>query len=711
MKEHRMYRARSVPGESPWSYYWRQIVFYPTSYADFNAAIADIANLEIVLFLHGAGEQNWPEDYKPYDDQTQEDLALDILYTTDLPKNLKYTGTNKNEEGYIVICPQLDGQYTQWDGNAMLQTQDMIEREFAGAKAYHVTGLSRGGQGTYNFIANDPYFYRTAGCLAGNSFQADPSAWPIPNDSITDIRHWHGENDTATPNHYNSGVNTRNLALAAGYTNEFTFVTLDSTNSPTYNAHNIWPEVYYNTDAYFDWIKTKNERDGFTFKYDEKITWRDRATNGPWKTEGDVFSYSPGAWDKIPTIAAKLMNDEVDEYWDGDFLTGNPPAYQYGYYLLACAFYYLIKGDATYGRKAKDAILAQIRNSNPVFEDYMSAETFGDSFHFTSFTCRMFVAFDYTYDMWSTYEIEELETYYDRATDFYQYALEYPLYKQFPNRDAGDYDTRAWWAATGAELDPAWPEFSNYTHYTAGGTPTNQIYKAHAYGYGNGESIRAMGCTLWGLYKNDSSLITAVKKWVKECLMFGTWGDGMYVECIRNGSDIFGETAYGYGTMAYGIIVYEVLFLTAELFRKNLDDTELYEYSTSYGMWGTEGTIKSLKLLLDTLEENCRSTVLRYYGTPAGTDNLLDTYDPDVYRYTPEMTFGIANQYYGDKAYENIYLQNASGIRPYSASDTYFDWVGGDLSQWMGMSHIFPALPLMYYAGQGNQQGSKSLLI
>ena len=450
-------------------------------------------------------------------------------------------------------------------------------------------------------------------------------------------------------------------------------------------------------------ISVAKERDnGITFTNEELRIWRDRAINGPYKTTGDRFARSPGSWDDVVIRANRFMDDKVSEYWDGDFISSDPKAYNYGHYILGCAFYYLIKEDITYGLKAKNAILSQISNPNPVWEDYLDLDgetAWGDSFHFAAFTNRMFMAFDYTYSLWTESEKEAYSAWMDRAIVYYWDASSHYPYLNFPNRDIGDYDTRSYWAAAGTDVWNTFPEYNRYTHFDKSGNPRNFMKRVNGgtAGYGNGQANFMLGYLLWGIYKNDTKIIRNAKGWVKECLMMSVFPDGMHSEALRNNElDGAGKETPAKGTMSYSIIVYETFFIMADALKRNYNDTELYDYATSNGYWGSKGGNKSLKLLLDTLEENCRGTVLRYYGPGQKYDKLLKSRSPNGWRHTPEMVFGIANRHYKSDKYKAIYLNEASGIIPYAPNDNYFDWVQ-DLSAWTGMSSTLPAIPLMYY--------------
>ena len=418
-------------------------------------------------------------------------------------------------------------------------------------------------------------------------------------------------------------------------------------------------------------LKLTIERDaGITFTNEELTIWRDRALNGPYKTKGDRFTESPGSWDAVVVRAEKFMNDEVDEFWNGVLVSTDQVwasyTYNRGHYLLAAAFYGLVKENNKYRQKAKEAILAQIANKNPIFEDYLGITSgWPNAFHFANFTTRLFHAFDYTYDLWTPQEIADYEAWMERALVLYRKIwLDIPA-KNFPNRNNDDYSSRSSWALTGEELSHPYYDDKKWTYTDASGARHNYLRLATGRGgYGNGEFNFAGAELTWAIYKNETDRIDDIKRWFREWLMFAVWPDGTTSENVRNGD--YGRPSTG--TMHYGAISLEIMAYIAELSRRR-GDNYFYEYSTSDGYWGTEGGNKNLRLVINTLIDCMRSTVDRFWWLPQ-EENRLSTLN-GTFRYRPEMAIAISNIYYNDDLMGQTYKNQASGCI------TYFSGMGG----------------------------------
>ncbi|MCK5615401.1 hypothetical protein KAR91_76765 [Candidatus Pacearchaeota archaeon] len=462
---------------------------------------------------------------------------------------------------------------------------------------------------------------------------------------------------------------------------------------------------------------------GITFKYIELVVWRDRAINGPYKTTGDRFAFSPGSWDDLVIRSERFMSDPSAEYWDyvdaefiGDY-PGDVYTYSRGHGIVAAAFYGLIKEDNTYREAAKTAVLAQIANSNPVFEDHIADVDYPNGMHFAAFTSRLFYAFDYTYDLWSASEITAFETWMERAMILYRHIWSDYCYRCWPNRDDDDYSVVSWWALTGQETT-AQPQ--PYTHSDLGGTDHNFTAKyANWFQYQNRSMWYVQAEFLWGLYKNDDERIGQVKRYIREMLMFAVWPDGMIAESYANGK--YGRV----GTGAHWYVTLQIsgALMIAEHLRRR-GDNSLYEFSTSEGIFGSEGGTKNLRLLVDTHVENLRGEAVhgRYFKDVDGdfgpVNDLypLDPREPggSTFRHKSEMCISYANAYWQDNTIKDTYMTLASGC------DSYFAGMGGPAyvvdAEWVDLSGGIPAAPMMTYEMEGvnilgNAQGAKSLLI
>ena len=432
---------------------------------------------------------------------------------------------------------------------------------------------------------------------------------------------------------------------------------------------------------------------------------QDRAINGPYKTTGDKFAYSPGAWDASKVLADAMYNNTMlwADLWDCPNVTlgsarpdGNanlqPYTNQIGHYTLNAAFYYLIKGITGYGSVAKAAILAQVRNYNPHFEDYytLSASSALNMFHFAGVATRFLIAFEYVKDLFNSSEIAEVEAWMERCHTMLRYNAEFYPKTNFPNRLSRDYSVLGNYAASGQ----LWPTGDRWAYKDAVGTRHNQLYRIHT-DYNNQWGLDMLFCGLWAIYKNDATRIDRAKIWFEEYMKYGVFPDGTLGEYVRNNQAVTNNIQLG--TMWYSVIALECYIYFAEALRR-IGDNSMYAYSTTSGLWGSQGTAKNLALILDTLKSYIEGTTLRYNDEmTVSASSLLDVMGGTNWRYKPEIAFGVANLYFDAQKYKDVYLQD-------NATHDYISIYGPSYitgAQWQNNAGIMQAVPLTYWEMEG----------
>lgn len=443
----------------------------------------------------------------------------------------------------------------------------------------------------------------------------------------------------------------------------------------------------------------------------ERLIVAARLVNGPYKTEGTEFSYSPGAGDEIITKANALLNDTVDDFWDGDLDTPtglDSYTLRKGHYVLGCAYYYLLTGTATYGAKAKAAILAQVNSSNPDFSGYTTFPLGSNIFHFSAFSTRILVAYDYCKDLFSAAETTQVTDWFDAQYDMWKGDIEYYPKACFPNRDTRDYSVTDGYAATPTLYTHPTDAGRSWTYKDANGDYQNRIYHLHLQWY-NAMAYESVWMAHYGALKNDNSILDWTKIWFEEYLKYATFPDGSTGESNRNNSYDRPQT----GSMHYETIVLECAIIVADLLARR-GDFNLYNFATNDGLQGSEGGAKSIRNNIKHKIESCNGSVLRYYET-VDAANLLDTlHSPENYRYKPEPMMGLANLWYGDILLTYTYtLDNATNDYQYAkiGIPSVVD------SNWVGAVAARADIVLSTYEIDGSGiwdtvlQGSKSLLL
>lgn len=178
-------------------------------------------------------------------------------------------------------------------------------------------------------------------------------------------------------------------------------------------------------------------------------------------------------------------------------------------------------------------------------------------------------------------EDENIEQWLWDQADYMATMLDSQIGGVFPSRLTGDYSDRAGVASTGATI--------GYDLYQGGpDIPTITIY------YNNRRSSCAHFVGQAGIYLNDSNLLAAAKRYIKEWVMFGVWEDGIPSEWQRNEGSADPKQGLVYNTHNMACAL-EIAARTAEL-----GDRELADFSTTYGIWGTESTTpKTIYTALD----------------------------------------------------------------------------------------------------------------
>lgn len=443
---------------------------------------------------------------------------------------------------------------------------------------------------------------------------------------------------------------------------------------------------------------------GVTFSDTDVLIWQQRYNSG----------YTPGVTGLPDTYAASktraddFLNDIVTDYVTVDINVTDPKTSNNkgaGTYLMSCSLHYLITGTSTYGTKVHDNIVNQVQESivqfwNGTGWNWPYANGSNKISFNSTWVTRVFMAYDYTKDLYTSEEKTIIETWFGYAAEFYRYSIHNILQYRFPNRLSRDYSVLGADALTGASYSPP-----KYTHWDSNGDTVNEIRTVAGW-YKNSYAMQVAFFGLWGIYANDATLIDQAKIWCEEYLQFAVYPDGTTGEWQRNGNYLVqsGSGVYdtNQGAMLYGIIVLESVLLIADALSRT-GDNSLYTYSNSFGLYdSTDGsTEKNIRLVIDTLIEQCTAT----YGGATGqkfclvndpivsSATLIDTYDiigSNNYYKTPEIGFGIANRYYQSQEIEDIYLRNNANQKQWTGTNVYFP-VGEPGFSFMLANGILPA--------------------
>lgn len=697
----------------------RHITYYPSRYADLSEALADIANLDVVLFLHGGGE--WGS------------LASQItrIRTNDLPKSLYDNSINETThpilDRLIIYCPQLLSDTAQFNDTVSLKNRTRIKNAldtvFAGAPRYHVTGLSRGGQGGYNFVACYPTFFTTWGCLAGNDWQADddlrlnfghptgyqPSS-PIPNTAITAIRHWHGTTDGSS-NTYLGAQQTIDRLIAQNYPNERTLVSL-----PGVVHASTWPIVYKTSDLYLPWLASKipaliQTRSGLHFDEADIEEWiaRTNPAHPNYQRSGTPYQGWPNiigrAADFVANPTAQIYTGVsrsiIEPVQKGDLPDPNTKAK----YAILASFVALVTDNAAYAATVKDFLLAQIAEPKTDFSNtvHWTNQVTGDGpFHYIAgWLTRLFISFDYIKHFLSVSDRATIEAWFYNAGAYFHTML----WSGYLNKFASEADRNNsimvddWGGAVDSSDPYIWSVdgLQIHTHRDAAFVKHNPIYYGQTWFHDRFGKL-AMFVGTVGAYFNEQSWINNAKYFVKNTITLAMFPDGTHASGVRSTDpDQINEALFYYSAS-----IYTICSNLAEVFRRK-GDNELYTFETSDGWLSTTGGPKSLKLGWKTLchfrEESLPGIGAAFVQyTPANDEiNKINGDSVTTWHGVHNCWSALANYYYGDEYINASYNMEVLGFpsTPMAGNTSYMmqEEVCPDVLFMWGDRYLIPGGP------------------
>ncbi len=436
---------------------------------------------------------------------------------------------------------------------------------------------------------------------------------------------------------------------------------------------------------------------GLHFTQEELDIWKQRMQNGPYKTAGDVSTNSPGDWDRIAANASAFLAYPDVDRWSGQtsptcvvpYQTGIAPETNrnLGAKMRDAAFYYLLTGNTAYRDAVRDELLAQTNTNTYPGLDFSDRTRWcthpgiGDvnpSFDIANWLTRILFAYDYIRSSLTTAQQNNLDTWFYNAGVYYEDNLVNILESRFPNRNNDDYSNPQSYSGS----------LPRTTHYN--GHTTYEWHRA----WSNRGACHYRFVTLVGVLTSNTFLKEQGKRYFKELIKYHTFPDNMQVEFYRwTTSNIC--MGWGYSGLELGSL------LTAADVLARIGDTELYEYSTSEGYYGTKGGSKSPHNILKHYCQNVDHTVMRYatsdpakYGDP---NYLIDSIDNiNNYQRTEDAQLAYANIYFQDNYIKSIYMRTAASAPAYPASPVTGGW-----DAWTGDWNTYPGVLFMFGQMEG----------
>lgn len=407
----------------------------------------------------------------------------------------------------------------------------------------------------------------------------------------------------------------------------------------------------------------------------EKNQWNIRRTDGPYKSDWDILKARADAFRSSPT--PRWQGVTTSGCYQGN-ATSIGLDREFDWELRDAAFVYFVTGDTSYVANVRQELLEQAGIAGTNFATtskwcitQADATTQGFGNGVGVWLRKLAYAYSYIKPTLSAADINTLDTWFRNAGTHIQNVLQAIVSKpsRFPNRLNDDYTPT-----------PPNGGVRGLTH--AGGPTVYGVMDA----WNNEGTGTAAALAVIARLVNNNTMRSHASRFVQEWLKYGTFPGGHSLEEAR--------WAYGattgtpqHGYLYTGQTIGSILTAIDALARDGY--INLFDYSTSVGMHGTEGA-KSVRQVLEHYADLTSGAVFEYAATSAG--NAADRIDP----VGPEQT----RIEYINLAHGNLHYQDASIKAAYEkAIPGSYNTVGCDMlgSDWC---HL-PGVRFMYGGLEG----------
>ncbi|MFC5539522.1 hypothetical protein ACFPQ1_34800, partial [Rhodocytophaga aerolata] len=383
---------------------------------------------------------------------------------------------------------------------------------------------------------------------------------------------------------------------------------------------------------------------------EELTIWRQRAASGPYKTRSDVSENSPDDWNRIEKNAEAFKASPASFRWGGPTLLEGSGAVKTGggddvrlqnepngkalaHHIRDAAFVALVDENRSDRKQLKQAVKAELLQATSIRSLDFTNRTFWPTTRFRDLnplfqTMNWFNNYLFAYDYidisddltgentFSSEERKRIDNWLLAAAEFAQHEQDWDINRNFTNRSSSSADAaytpaRKWSPSQRGGTDLL-------THYSASG-PGHTVY-----GIMQTFNNRRMACyryaALVGIKLGKTQLVESAKRYVKDWIKYSVFTDGTMGEMERWSGSI-PDLGWAYCTD----VIASAVSIADALARKG--DHSLYEYNTSIGLYGTEGSQGQSKNLHKTLKMMYRIAAkqVKWYGTN-NKSNLNSSY-------------------------------------------------------------------------------------
>ncbi|MBC7923940.1 MAG: hypothetical protein H7Z75_22945 [Ferruginibacter sp.] len=439
---------------------------------------------------------------------------------------------------------------------------------------------------------------------------------------------------------------------------------------------------------------------GLFFTQEEVNVWRQRTASGPYRQKGDVKSNSPGDWDRILNNANSFVASPSAWRWRGSTAGGCVQRFSIeprteGTKLRDAAFAFRLTDNYRYRDAVRNELLAQA--ADPL-TDFGNASRWcaapngladaNPGFAITEWLKRLLVGYDFIRSTLTPGERQTLDAWFLKAGLYFQNSMDnnYAFNRRFVDRNNGNY-TLTQYSTASEKVNPTYATY--YGGYSVG-------FLAQA--YNNRWAAIASFVGLVGQSQAHAGLKKSAKMWYQEWMRYAIYPSGDVADMHRStGPGVDGGPSNNEKGLNYGYSTVGAMALLADAFAR-AGDPSLYDYTTSEGAYGTEGTPKNLKKVILNLLDYLNQSKYKYATTNAGNvgrnEYLINGVDPSVSganEIVADAWFARANLYYRDSKISNAYERKGSGTRGYP------EWPrsAGPHQPWSGHADTSPGELLM----------------
>jgi hypothetical protein len=444
---------------------------------------------------------------------------------------------------------------------------------------------------------------------------------------------------------------------------------------------------------------------GLHVTQEELNIWKQRAASGPYKSTGDVSPNSPGDWSRIESQANTFVSSPSSGRWSGQTGTNqaggtcwrakdiNPPlpGRSTGQTLRSAAFVYLVTGNTKYRDAVRNELLAQAATSGTNWANTslwnasdQCAEGDAYSHEIMTWLVKLMFGYDYIRSSISSANQITIDNWFRNAGLMWERVVDNTEKKRFPKRNSDDYTTYN----TGFDPYGDGGATPRLTHYRGG------TYRGWMEGWNNRTASQVGMFGLAGILTSDSNLKSQAKRYFKEWLKYGVFPDGTDQD-FKRWTSTMPSRGWQYVASQVGWML-----ALADGFAR-IGDTELFNYSTTEGKYGTAGGPKSLKQVIKIWLEHVNGTVVRY-GTDQSANVGNSSYKIDSVdelakiAYNRDTWIAPANVFYKDSFFKAIYMRTASGAPPYPSNPST-----GGYDAWGGIVGAYPGVLFMFGQMEG----------